>query len=242
MGLDWFRERIAANFEVKFRGRLGPAETDEKAIRILNRVVTWTKEGLEYEADQRHAEIIVEHLGLTKSAKAVATPSAKRGNEDSPALSQEEGTMYRALVARANYLAQDRVDIGYPVKELCRKMSKPTVADWEALKRLGRYLIDKTRCVIGFPYQGEPDALEVYVDTDHAGCLETRKSTSGGIIMHGCHGIKTWSATQQVIALSSGEADYYGMVKGAGNALGTAGVFQDMGIKHEITLYTDSSV
>ena len=59
--------------------------------------------------------------------------------------------------------------------------------------------------------------------------------------MHGCHGIKTWSATQQVIALSSGEAEYYGMVKGAGNALGLAGVFRDMGIKQEIVLYTDSS-
>ena len=239
--LDWFRERIAAKFEVKFRGRLGPAATDDKAIRILNRVVTWTAEGLEYEADQRHAEIIVDHLGLATSAKAVTTPSTKRGSEDSPVLSQEEATKYRALVARANYLAQDRVDIGYPVKELCRKMSKPTTADWEALKRLGRYLIDKTRSVIGFPYQGEPDALEVYVDTDHAGCLETRKSTSGGVIMHGCHGIKTWSATQQVIALSSGEAEYYGMVKGAGNALGLAGVFRDMGIKHGIVLYTDSS-
>ena len=59
--------------------------------------------------------------------------------------------------------------------------------------------------------------------------------------MHGCHGIKTWSATQQVIALSSGEAEYYGMVKGAGNALGLAGVFLDLGVKHEIVLYTDSS-
>ena len=59
--------------------------------------------------------------------------------------------------------------------------------------------------------------------------------------MHGCHCIKTWSATQQVIALSSGEAEYYGMVKGAGNALGTVGVLQDLGIKYEITLYTDSS-
>ena len=59
--------------------------------------------------------------------------------------------------------------------------------------------------------------------------------------MHGCHAVKTWSATQQVIALSSGEAEYYGMVKGAGNALGLAGVFLDMDIKHEIVLYTDSS-
>ena len=59
--------------------------------------------------------------------------------------------------------------------------------------------------------------------------------------MHGNHCIKTWSSAQPVIALSSGEAEYYGMVKGAGNALGTAGVLQDLGIKLSITLYTDSS-
>ena len=81
----------------------------------------------------------------------------------------------------------------------------------------------------------------MYVDTDHAGCLETRKSTSGGIAMHGCHSIKTWSSTQQVIALSSGEAEYYGMVKGAGNAIGISGVLQDLGIQYAITMYTDSS-
>ena len=59
--------------------------------------------------------------------------------------------------------------------------------------------------------------------------------------MHGNHNIKAWSSTQQVIALSSGEAEYYGMVKGAGNGLGIAGVFQDMGIKYDVVVYTDSS-
>jgi len=239
--LDWFRKQIAEKFEVKFRGSLGPSDTDDKSIRILNRVVTWTKEGIEYEADQRHAEIIVEHLGLSKHSKPVGTPSVKTGNEESPALSNEDATAYRALVARANYLSQDRVDLGYPVKELCRKMSKPTEADWDSLKRLGRYLIDKTRVIVGFPYQERPETIEIYVDTDHAGCIETRKSTSGGIAMHGNHNIKTWSSTQQVIALSSGEAEYYGMVKGAGNALGISGVFKDMGIQYDVVLYTDSS-
>ena len=59
--------------------------------------------------------------------------------------------------------------------------------------------------------------------------------------MHGPHGIKAWSSAQPVIALSSGEAEYYGMVKGTGNALGTSGVLQDLGIKLPIALYTDSS-
>ena len=59
--------------------------------------------------------------------------------------------------------------------------------------------------------------------------------------MHGSHSIKTWSASQPVIALSSGEAEYYGMVKGAGNTIGIASMFQDMGIQYPITLFTDSS-
>ena len=32
-------------------------------------------------------------------------------------------------------------------------MSSPTVGDWTALKRLGRYLVDKTRVKVKFPYQ-----------------------------------------------------------------------------------------
>ena len=62
---------------MKFRGRLGPEEKDDKSIRILNRVITWKEEGIEYEADQRHAEIIVNSLGLEKEAKAVRSPGVK---------------------------------------------------------------------------------------------------------------------------------------------------------------------
>ncbi len=41
--LDWYRERIRKKFEIKVRGRLGPTEGDEKAIRILHRVIEWTE-------------------------------------------------------------------------------------------------------------------------------------------------------------------------------------------------------
>ena len=58
--LDWFRKQIAQRFEVKFRGRLGPDAHDDKSIRILNRVVHCGANCLEYEADQRHAEIIAQ--------------------------------------------------------------------------------------------------------------------------------------------------------------------------------------
>ena len=37
--LDWFRNKIQERYEVKFRGRIGPDEKDDRSIRILNRVL-----------------------------------------------------------------------------------------------------------------------------------------------------------------------------------------------------------
>ena len=59
--------------------------------------------------------------------------------------------------------------------------------------------------------------------------------------MFGRHCLKSWSVNQQVIAMSSGEAEYSGMVKGATNALGISGMFKDMGVDVSISLCTDSS-
>ena len=83
--------------------------------------------------------------------------------------------------------------------------------------------------------------MNVWVDTDDAGCRDTRKSTSGGVILAGEHMIKGWSSTQSVIALSSGEAEYDGMVKGTSNAIGVRGIMQDIGIQSRIRLMTDSA-
>ena len=68
------------------------------------------------------------------------------------------------------------------------------------------------------------------MDTDFAGCLKTRKSTSGGIVMLNGHTVKSWSVTQDVIALSSGEAEFYAMVKAASQSLGMRAMMQDLGI------------
>ena len=59
--------------------------------------------------------------------------------------------------------------------------------------------------------------------------------------MWGDHIIKSWSTTQSVIALSSGEAEYYGMVKGASVGLGIQSVLRDFEIKVMLTLKSDAS-
>ena len=120
-------------------------------------------------------------------------------------------------------------------------MQNPSKAHVEALKRLGMYLKGKTRYAMLFRRQGEGVALHTQVDTDHAGCLKTRKSTSGMITKLGRHTIRTWSLTQVALALSSGEAEYYGIVKGASFSLGTQSLFKDFGVHADVHMYTDSS-
>ena len=79
-----------------------------KSVRILNRLVTMTKEGIEYESDQRHAEIIVKQMGLQTGSRAVATPSVRVKPGDVPGdeaeIGTKEQTIFRGIVARANYM------------------------------------------------------------------------------------------------------------------------------------------
>ena len=59
--------------------------------------------------------------------------------------------------------------------------------------------------------------------------------------MFGSHVLKTWSATQPSISLSSGEAEYYGVVKAAGIAIGQQSLMNDLGMSVRVRVWTDSN-
>ena len=87
-----------------------------------------------------------------------------------------------------------------------------------------------------FQYQVKPANLEVYTDTDYAGCERTRRSTSGGVICFGTHLLKTWSSTQKVVSLSSGEVKYYALVKGASQGLGVKAMLDELGVEAAVEI------
>ena len=59
--------------------------------------------------------------------------------------------------------------------------------------------------------------------------------------MLGMHCLKTWSSTQPVIALSSGEAEYYAMIDAATRTMGLQASMKELGTKVELVMHTDSS-
>ena len=85
--------------------------------------------------------------------------------------------------------------------------------------------------------------IKVYTDSDWAGCSKTRKSTSGVVLqILGCI-VTALSRTQQVLALSSGEAELYAMGTGVLEALRLRSFLVESGLasRIDVTLHTDSS-
>jgi len=238
--LSWVQARMQESFLIKVVGKLGDGPKDDREVRVLNRVVRWTSEGIIYEADPRHAELLVRDLEA--KGVSVKTPGAKeeKSEEADEPLGGEETSMFRSGAARANYLAMDRPDLAFATKELCRRMASPGRRDMAALQRIARYLAVEGRLVYEYKWQSESN-LRVYVDTDFAGCMRTRKSTSGGCALLGAHLVKHWSSTQRVVTLSSGEAELAGIVKGAAEALGLQSLLRDLGRDVGIQIFADSS-
>ena len=149
--------------------------------------------------------------------------------------------MHRALAERINYLSMDRAVVAVVAKELCRDFSSPTNESVEALRHAARHLHHHPRLVYYYNYENSTDVFDCYVDTDFAGCLRSRRSTSGGVLMYGSHQLKHYATTQQTVALPSGEAELFGIVKGATVSLGLQSCARYLGFELLVHLHSDAS-
>ena len=203
--LEWVAAQMKEWFQLKVRARLGPDVKDDKEAVLLGRILRWHTWGISCEADPKYRLRIMAAFGFEESSKPLNSPGVKDEDRASEVAGEWQGEdkEYRAIAATINYLALDQPDIQYASKEACRNMAAPDKAAWAKLKRIGRYLVGRKQVVWKFPWKDEVGGWSATVDSDWAGDLKTRKSTSGGIIRLGSHTIKTWSSTQSSPALSS---------------------------------------
>ena len=78
---------------------------------------------------------------------------------DEELMEKPEAKRFRALAARANYLAQDRMDLQYMAKEVCRDMCKPSLEAFNRLKKVARYLLSRGAVRFKFVWQEEGEKL-----------------------------------------------------------------------------------
>ena len=180
------RERMESWFEIKVRAILGPGDKDDKEVVILGRRVRWTPKGIEYEADPKHRQIVLEYFGFQEGSRALGVNGDREEREeegDSEPLGKEEAKAYRGLAARLNYMSLDCPDLQFGNKAGSREMASPTRGSWKYLKKMARYSVGIEAIIWHFGWQDEPQYSVVKTDSDWGGTARDRKSTSGG---YGC--------------------------------------------------------
>ena len=85
------------------------------------------------------------------------------------------------MVGSLRYLVNTRPDLAYSVGIVSRFMEAPTTEHWAAVKHILRYIKGTTNfgCVYLREKRNETVELLGYSDSDLAGDIDDRKSTSG---------------------------------------------------------------
>jgi Reverse transcriptase (RNA-dependent DNA polymerase) len=120
-----------------------------------------------------------------------------------------ESHKYRSIVGSLRYLLHTRPDLALSVGIVSRFMESPKEEHMAAVKQILRYLKGSTG--VGFTYRKSPVRnvnFVGYSDSDLAGDVDDRKSTTGVIFFLGDNPISWFSRKQKVVALSSCEAEY----------------------------------
>lgn len=176
---------------------------------------------------------------------SVETPLTKEGQDKmglGEELDGEAARKTRRAIARINYMAQDRADLGVAARVLSQHMALPREGAVAGVKRVIRYLKGYPRAVMEVPGGGDLKFLHVWTDSDWAGDVGTRRSCSGGSLQLGGATLQHWSKMQANVALSSGEAELNSAVKGISEAIGLKELLEEMvDVSPEITLHVDAS-
>jgi hypothetical protein len=140
------------------------------------------------------------------------------------------------------YLAATRPDLMYVLSLISRFMNCPTELHMHAVKRVLRYLNGTIN--LGIMYKrGGNEKLEAYTDSDYAGDLDDRKSTSGYVFMLSSGAVSWLSKKQPVVTLSTTEAEFIAAASCACQSVWMRRVLEKLGQIQpgSITVYCDNS-
>ncbi|RVW40094.1 Retrovirus-related Pol polyprotein from transposon TNT 1-94 [Vitis vinifera] len=166
-----------------------------------------------YMLQEQYIEKVFARFNMSK-AKVVSSPLAshfKLSSKHSPSTDKEKENMRRVLYASAvgslmYAMVCTRPDIAYAVGVVSRFLSNPGIHHWEVVKWIMRYLRGTSKLKLTFG-SGKP-ILVGYNDSDMAGDVDNRRSTSG-YLMTFSGGVVSWqSRLQKCVALSTTKAEY----------------------------------
>ncbi|KAH9321895.1 hypothetical protein KI387_016534 [Taxus chinensis] len=201
----------------------------------------WQKENHIFVSQMKYTKTILEKFRMM-DCTPIATPMENRlqlsRSDPSPEVS---ATLYRQLIGSLIYLTYTRPDISFAVSYLSRFMQEPKICHWKAAKRILRYL--KGLVDLGLEYKKNENFFLIgYSDSDHAGNIDDRKSTSGFVFFMGSGPISWGSKKQHFVSRSSTEAEYSSAGEAVCEAIWLRRILEGLGIPQDkpTTMYVDN--
>nr|GFA76747.1 retrovirus-related Pol polyprotein from transposon TNT 1-94 [Tanacetum cinerariifolium] len=111
----------------------------------------------------------------------VDTPMVEKSklNEDKEGKAVDP-SHYHGMIGTLLYLTASRPDLQFAICMCARYQARPTEKHIHAVKRMFRYLRGTVNRGLWYPKDSSV-ALTAFADADHAGCQDTRRSTSGSL-------------------------------------------------------------
>ena len=146
-----------------------------------------------------------------------ADPCVKLSPQMSPQNKEEKQEMtnvpFMECIGSVMHLTHlTRPDIAYAVGQVSRYSQNPGKEHWKALKRILAYL--KKTINFGLLFGGGSSEICGYCDSDYAGDLESRRSTSGAVFTLHNGAVSWFSRRQTCVALSTTEAEFISAAEG----------------------------
>ena len=185
-------------------------------------------QGFEWLEDPKNLAAILTNLSMIGAKPQSSMGSKDVGRSDPESLDEleeVEAKLYQQDTGFSVYVSSGRFDLQFCVKRLSEIMTKPRTLGNLRLARLSRYLVGTRKLTLRFDHQKYGDIVRITVDSDWAGS-EERYSTYAGLEFHGGHLVDSWVASDQVRALSSGEAELYGIVDGSARGIFTKHMYE----------------
>nr|GEX81957.1 retrovirus-related Pol polyprotein from transposon TNT 1-94 [Tanacetum cinerariifolium] len=193
------------------------------------------KEGIEFE--ESFAPVV------RLEAASVGTPMATKHLDADLSGTSIDQTKYRSMVGALMYLTASRPDIMHATCYCSRYQAKLTEKHLTAVKRIFRYLKDTIQMGLWYP-KDTGFELTAFLDSDHTGCLDSRKSTSSGIQFLGGDKLVSWSSKKQdCTSMSSAKAEYVSLSACCAQVLWMRTQLTDYGFHFDkLPMYCDSKV
>lgn len=120
-----------------------------------------------------------------------------------------------------------RPDFAYAIEKVSQFITMPGQVHWMAVKHKLRYLKDTP--TLGILFDGTDQKLYGFCDSDYAGNVDHRKSTSGHILLLAGGPFAWQSRLQRVQAMSTCEAEYIAAADAVKEALWLRQFSRDLG-------------